>query len=66
MKINKEICKHCHAHIRQWEWGKSDEFYWNEGMVLCPRFNDVIHLDDIFMLNKCFYKLEHIVINEKP
>jgi len=73
-KLSEEICKRCwderaeEVKEKRLLWSYIDERRWQQGVVLCRTFLPFgfgpCPIDSI--PDGCFYRLEHIVLSEKP
>ena len=74
--MNKEICKKCwnecaHEHNnKDLLWNEYDDDLWKEGRILCRNLCWIqtvgYNTSTDQIPDCCSYKLEHIVISEKP
>jgi len=73
-KLNKEVCKRCVHECATSEgscdflsWRETDELLWNESKQICCWAKVKWEMFSIYEIPDCCrYKLEHIVLNEKP
>jgi len=67
-KLSKKVCRRCKNFLDPdwgWDWDEPDESNWRSRFIICPENKGVETKIGNMPPDKCQYKLEHMVMEQK-